>query len=480
MKFETVLGLEVHAQLSTRAKLFSNASTHFGASPNTQATYLDAGYPGTLPVLNAEVLRMAIQFGLSVNAAIDDHCCFDRKNYFYPDLPKGYQITQHFRPIIKNGYLQIQTPNHETKAIHIAYAHIEEDAGKSQHQIIPGFSGINLNRAGVPLLEIVTSPCLYSAEEVIAYLKTLHQHLRFLNICDGNMQEGSFRCDVNLSIREKGDPNLGTRTELKNINSFRFIEKAIAIEQQRHMTNLEQGAPIIQETRGYCPDSNTTYSLREKEDHADYRYVPDPDLRPIPIHVDYLNEIKNAMPLSPCEIKNKLIHEDKLTENHIEFIMSSFSLYNFYSCVKQHTHASRSLIVNWLKGPYSACLHLANADFERPPLSDIDLGYLLDHIQDNTLSQTRGKQILTQSITGHQSIRTLINNELTSNTHETMDISALIQQIIDNNPQQIEEYCAGKDKLLGFFIGIMMKALKGKGDPAVLAQQLKEKLKART
>ena len=477
MTYETVIGLEVHAQLSTASKLFSNASTRYGQTPNSQTSYLDAAYPGTLPVLNENVLRMAIQFGLSVNATIDEQCCFDRKNYFYPDLPKGYQITQHYRPIIKDGYLSIQLPDKNTKNVHIAYAHIEEDAGKSQHNIIPGLSGMDFNRAGVPLLEIVTSPCLHSAEEVIVYLKTLHQHLRFLDICDGNMQEGSFRCDVNLSLRKKGVLTLGTRSELKNINSFRFIEKAIALETARHYASIEAGTPIVQETRGYCPDTNTTYTLRKKEDNIDYRYAPDPDLRPVLISKALLTDIKASMPLTPDVIKHTLAQEDKLPENDIAFLMNNRVLCVYYFSVKSQSHASSTLIVNWLKGPYSAALNQSPTADEKPLLSSEDLAYLLDYIQDNKLSMTRAKQLFSEALDQQCSLCELIKqNTINEQSSPLPDVDQLIQELLKEHPQQVAQYRAGKEKLLGFFIGCLMKSLKGKADPAVLTPHLKRYL----
>ena len=477
MTYETVIGLEVHAQLSTTTKLFSDASTRYGQHPNSQTTYLDAGYPGTLPVLNEKVLHMAIQFGLSINATIDDQCCFDRKNYFYPDLPKGYQITQHYRPIIKDGYISIELPEKKPKEVHIAYAHIEEDAGKSQHQIMPGLSGIDLNRAGVPLLEIVTSPCLHSAEEVITYLKALHEQLRFLNICDGNMQEGSFRCDVNLSLRKKGTLELGTRSELKNINSFRFIEKAIALEISRHHEHLETGIPIIQETRGYCPETNTTYSLRKKEDNTDYRYAPDPDLRPLLISKALITEIKSTMPISPSLIRQTLAEEHKLPESDISFLMSSRSTCGYYFDVKKQTQAQISLIINWLKGPYSAVLNQSHKTFDNPPLSSKDLAYLLDKIQDNKLSMTRAKHLFLEALSKQQSIHELIQQESVSDqTTPPADLHHLVQQLLADHPQQVAQYRAGKEKLFGFFIGSLMKSLKGKADPNVLTQVLNEYL----
>lgn len=475
MKFETVIGLEVHAQLKTQAKLFSTASTRYGQNPNTQTTFLDAAYPGTLPVLNQEALRMAIQFGLSIDATLDDQCCFDRKNYFYPDLPKGYQITQFHRPIIKDGYLSVSLSDHELKKVHIAYAHLEEDAGKSNHQIIPGFSGIDLNRAGVPLLEIVTSPCLYSAQEAVAYLKTLHQHLLFLKICDGNMQEGSFRCDVNLSLRPAGETTLGTRTELKNINSFRFIEKAIALEEERHRALITAGLPIVQETRGYSPDTDTTYVLREKESHADYRYAPDPDLRPIPVTETLVKDIQSKLLPNPSIIKENL-RQDNLSIDHLDFLMTSPDHHGFYISIKKHLKTDASMIVNFLKGPFSAVLNQTGTTFEHPPITSEEITELLKALQTHHLSLTRAKQILNLAITEHVSIRELIQNEPTQTTCHDLDLDALIIKTLQEHPQQTADYQAGKTKLLSFFMGLIMKTLQGKTDPTLLAQAIQKHL----
>lgn len=330
MEWDTVIGLEVHAQLKTKSKLFSGASTAFGATPNSQTSFIDAGLPGVLPVLNEQAIIMAIQFGLAIHGTINDLSVFERKNYFYPDLPKGYQISQYQKPIVTNGYLNIQLGNNLEKTVHIARAHLEEDAGKSLHDAHTDYTGIDLNRAGTPLLEIVTTPCLHSAEEAINYLKTLHQLVRFLGICDGNMQEGSFRCDVNLSIKPKGSSVLGTRTELKNLNSFRFIEKAIAFEQARHQDILESGLSVIQETRLYNPDNNTTQAMRGKENENDYRYFPDPDLLPIHIDKEQIEAIKNNLPDLPEAISKELKNTPSLNDEDINFILSSPDTYQYY------------------------------------------------------------------------------------------------------------------------------------------------------
>ncbi|MDI1352663.1 MAG: Asp-tRNA(Asn)/Glu-tRNA(Gln) amidotransferase subunit GatB, partial [bacterium] len=336
MEWEMVIGLEVHAQLKTKSKLFSGASTAFGATANSQTCFIDAGFPGVLPVLNQEAIIMAIQFGLAIKADINDGSVFERKNYFYPDLPKGYQISQLQKPIVSNGKLTIHLDDGSEKKVDIERAHLEEDAGKSLHEMHHQYTGIDLNRAGTPLLEIVTTPCLYSAEEAINYLKTLHQLVRFLGICDGNMQEGSFRCDVNLSLKPKDSPHLGTRTELKNLNSFRYIEKAIAYERARHQDILEQNGVIVQETRLYNPDTNSTHSMRDKENENDYRYFPDPDLLPIQITRFQIAEIKNNLPNLPEQIFKELKKNASLNEDDIVFILSSPAIYHFYQAIKSY------------------------------------------------------------------------------------------------------------------------------------------------
>lgn len=474
MTWQMVIGLEVHAQLKTNSKLFSSSSTAYGATPNSQTSFIDAGLPGVLPVLNQQAVTMAIQFGLAINAEILDQSFFERKNYFYPDLPKGYQISQFQRPIVSNGYLEIE-PGRE---IHIVRAHLEEDAGKSLHDINPTHTGIDLNRAGTPLLEIVTTPCLFSAEEAVCYLKTLHQLLLFLNICDGNMQEGSFRCDVNLSLKPKDSTQLGTRTELKNLNSFRFIEKAIHYEQERHLDILESGQKVIQETRLYCPETNSTQVLRSKENENDYRYFPDPDLLPIYISNKDIEDIKREMPSLPTMIRQRLQEQDKLTAENIEFILTSPAIYKFYDQIKQKSHAEPKLIVNWLKGPYTAALHQQSLSFEHPPVSAEHLACLLDRITDNVLSNSIAKDIFNQLLVSKQG--KTVDELIAGSGYQHQDDSALegtARNIISTYPQQAADYCAGKEKLLAFLVGQVMKETKGKADPGQISDMLKRLLR---
>lgn len=475
--WDTVIGLEVHAQLKTKSKLFSNSATRFGASANTQTNFIDAGLPGVLPVLNQKAIQMAVQFGLAINAEINDLSFFERKNYFYPDLPKGYQISQLQRPIVSNGHLTIATTTNSAKRVTIERAHLEEDAGKSLHDAHSAYTGIDLNRAGIPLLEIVTTPCLFSAEEAISYLKTLQQLLRFLDICDGNMQEGSFRCDVNISLKPHNSPILGTRTELKNLNSFRFIEKAIAYEQRRHQDLLETGQAVIQQTRLYCSDTDTTHAMRNKEDENDYRYFPDPDLLPIKITADDLRSIKANMSKLPAEIKQQLIHDDRLAEDDIEFLLSLPSVFQFYEAVKKQTHAPTKIIVNWLKGTIAAALNEQGLSFEHPPITAIQLAILLNRLTDNFISSTNAKRVFTHLMsTPERNIDDIIASEGYQQVNDTGVIEGIIQTAIANHPQQATDYRAGKEKLLSFFVGVVMKQTKGSADPAQINTLLRKYL----
>lgn len=472
MTWETVIGLEVHAQLSTQSKLFSNAPTQYGAKPNTQTNYVDAGLPGVLPVLNQRAVQMAIQFGFAIQASINNGSYFERKNYFYPDLPKGYQISQFQRPIVSQGHLDITLSDGTSKKIDIDRAHLEEDAGKSLHEAHEKYTGIDLNRAGMPLLEIVTTPCLRSAEEAICYLKTLHQLLRFLGICDGNMQEGSFRCDVNLSLRPQGQTKLGTRTELKNINSFRFIEQAIRFEELRHQDMLESGQIIVQETRLYHPDKHQTEPMRNKENENDYRYFPDPDLLPIQISESDLTHLKQTLPSLPADIARRLQQEDALSNDHIDFLLTSPSVHAFYHAVKERSDVPGKLIVNWLKGVYAAALNEQGLTFDNPPIAAEKLAILLKKLNDNSLSNTHAKKIFNQLLTTTQEINELIAAEQSTQLADTSELEAIIRTIIHENPQQVADYRAGKDKLLSFFVGLVMKQTKGTADPSVVSALL--------
>lgn len=464
MTFETVIGIEVHAQLKTCSKLFSSAATAYGAPANTQASFIDAGLPGVLPVLNQEAVRLAIQFGLSIGAVINDLSYFERKNYFYADLPKGYQISQFQRPIIGPGHLDILKDDGTIKKIDIQRAHLEEDAGKSLHDIHPTHTGIDLNRAGTPLLEIVTTPCIFSASEAISYLKTLHQLLRFLDICDGNMQEGSFRCDINLSLRPMGETQLGTRTELKNLNSFRFIEKAIHHEQCRHQDLLESGQKITQETRLYCPKTNSTQVLRNKENENDYRYFPDPDLLPIKITESFIADVLANCPERPSEIRQRLLDVDHLSMDDVDFLLTSRATIQYYDEVKGLSRAPVKTIANWLKGSYSALLNEKGLSLAHPPVSAKDLAHLLDHLANKTINTQLSKVIFAQLASGSQSIEALISHSISTLQNDDHVLEDIICKLLEQHPQQVEDYRAGKEKLLAFFVGQVMKQTKGQLD----------------
>lgn len=478
MSFETVIGLEVHAQLKTNSKLFSPASILYGGSANTQTDFIDAGFPGTLPVLNHHAVHLALQFGLAIQATIQDLSYFERKHYVYPDLPKGYQISQFRRPILTQGYIDIPAKQHASKRIVIEHAHLEEDAGKSIHDKDPNYSYVDLNRAGTPLLEIVTTPCINSAEEAILYLKTLHQLLRFLDICDGNMQEGSFRCDVNLSIRRTGELTLGTRTELKNLNSFRFIEKAIEVEAARHQDLLESGEPVIQQTRLYCPDTNTTVVMREKEEAADYRYFSDPDLLPIQITAADIQQAKNTLRETPAAIKIRLNQEDGLETHEIEFLLTSPHHVMFYNDIKSHTHAPAKTIVNWLKGSYASLLNEHHLSFEHPPISAARTGQLLNRFTDQVISAKQAKQLFIKLMTTEQDIDSIIREEGYTVMTDSSALETLIQNLLEQHPQQVAEFRSGKEKLMAFFMGKIMQATRGQAEPEQVNGLLRKYLSA--
>ncbi|GGI75541.1 Asp-tRNA(Asn)/Glu-tRNA(Gln) amidotransferase subunit GatB [Legionella impletisoli] len=476
MTWETVIGLEVHVQLNTKSKLFSASSTTYGGKPNSHTSFVDAGLPGVLPVLNDEAVKKALRFGIAIDAEINNYSYFERKNYFYPDLPKGYQISQFQRPIIGQGHLNIALEDGASKLVTIERAHLEEDAGKSVHDAHPKFTGIDLNRAGTPLLEIVSAPCLYSAQEAIAYLKALHQLVRFLDISDGNMQEGSFRCDVNISLRPSGATKLGTRTELKNLNSFRFIEKAIQYEQLRHQDRLESGQEIIQETRLFSPASNTTHSMRGKESEQDYRYFPDPDLLPIEISEELLNDIKDTMPRLPEEIKSELRNASDLKEEDIDFLLSAPDVIQYFYRVQENTIASSKMIANWLKGPYAAVLNELGETFDNPPISAKRLATLLNHLTDNKLSSNQAKSVFTKLLANQGTVEEIIANEGFNACINQDELTRIVEAIIAKHPEQAEDFRKGKEKLLAFFVGQVMKETKGKANPETISQLIRKNL----
>ncbi len=477
MEWETVIGLEVHVQLNTKSKIFSGAATKYGADPNTQACAIDLGLPGVLPVLNEEALHKAIKFGLATNAKVNNHSAFDRKNYFYPDLPKGYQISQFAYPIVEKGQLQIELEDTSLKTINITRAHLEEDAGKSIHEGFKNQSGIDLNRAGVPLLEIVSEPELRNSSEAVAYLKALHSLVKYLDICDGNMQEGSFRCDANVSVRPKGSTEFGTRAEIKNVNSFKFVEKAINYEVDRQITLLEGGGTVVQETRLYDSQNNTTHPMRTKEEANDYRYFPDPDLEHVYITDEYIAKINAELPELPEAKRIRFMHDYELTEYEAKVITANKALANFYEqAVSIATPANAKLTANWLLGELSAALNKDDLEIENAPIDSKQFATLVIRIADKTLSGKLGKTVFEKMWATKKDPDQIIQEEGLQQLTDPKAIAELVDTIIANNSKQYEEYKSGKQQLFGFFVGQVMKASKGKANPEQVNTILQDKL----
>ncbi len=476
MQWEVVIGLEIHAQLATKSKIFSGASTAYGAEPNTQACAVDLGLPGVLPVLNKEVVRMAAKFGLAIGANVSRRSVFARKNYFYPDLPKGYQISQMELPIVGAGQLDIELEDGSTKTVGITRAHLEEDAGKSMHGDFHGMTGVDLNRAGTPLLEIVSEPDMRSAKEAVAYMKKIHSLVQYLEICDGNMQEGSFRCDANVSVRPVGQEEYGTRAELKNINSFRFVEKAIDIEVERQIDVIEAGGKIVQETRLYDSDKNETRSMRSKEEANDYRYFPDPDLLPVVIEESFLTEIKASLPELPGEKKQRFVEALSLSSYDAEVLTASRELADYFESVMKEAGGAAKLAANWVTGDLMGALNKAGQDITQSPVSAEMLGGMIKRIQDNTISGKMAKEVFEAMWQGEGDADTVIDARGLKQITDSSAIEPIIDEIIANNPGQVEQYRGGKDKLFGFFVGQVMKATKGKANPQQVNELLKQKL----
>lgn len=476
MQWETVIGLEIHAQLATNSKIFSGASTAFGAEPNTQACAVDLGLPGVLPVLNAEVVSMAVKFGLAVNAEIGHESVFARKNYFYPDLPKGYQISQFELPIVGPGRISITLEDGVSKIVGITRAHLEEDAGKSVHDQFPEQSGIDLNRAGTPLLEIVSEPDMRSAKEAVAYARKIHSLVQFLHICDGNMQEGSFRCDANVSIRLKGDEKLGTRTELKNINSFRFLEKAINFEIERQIEVIEDGGKIVQETRLYDADKDETRSMRSKEEANDYRYFPDPDLLPVRIEAEDLERIRASLPELPEEKRQRYIDDLKLSDYNADLLSGSRATAEYFEAALAAAPEQAGTLANWILGELSGALNKSEQDFDSCPVLPENLAGLIKRIADNTISGKIAKQVFEAMWNGEGTADEIIEAKGLKQITDTGAIESLIDEVIANNPDQVEQFRAGKEKILGFLVGQIMKQSKGKANPGQVNQMLRAKL----
>ena len=476
MEWETVIGLEIHTQLATKSKIFSAASTTYGAEPNTQACAVDLGLPGVLPVLNAEVVRMAALFGLATHSTVAPRSVFARKNYFYPDLPKGYQISQFELPIVHDGYLDIDLENGGSKRIGITRAHLEEDAGKSLHENFQGKTGIDLNRAGTPLLEIVSEPDIRSAKEAVAYMKKIHSLVRYLGISDGNMQEGSFRCDANVSMRPKGQAEFGTRAEIKNINSFRFVEQAINYEVQRQILLLESGGTVVQETRLFDADKHETRSMRSKEEANDYRYFPDPDLLPVELDEAFIEAVRKTLPELPDVRKARLVRDYALSEYDAGILTASRELAEYFEAAAAAAGGAGKLAANWVMGELSGALNKENYAITDSPVSAGTLGGLLQRIEDGTLSGKLAKQVFEAMWKGEGTADEIIEQQGLKQISDAGAIAGIIKEVLDNNPKQLEQYRGGQEKLFGFFVGQVMKATRGKANPKQVNELLRKLL----
>ena len=474
--WETVIGLEIHAQLATRSKIFSGAATAYGAAPNTQACLVDLGYPGVLPVLNAEAVRMAVRFGLAIGARIARQSVFARKNYFYPDLPKGYQISQYELPIVAAGSIDIVLEDGSVKRIGVTRAHLEEDAGKSLHEGLGALTGIDLNRAGTPLIEIVSEPEMRSAKEAVAYMKKVHTLVRYLEICDGNMQEGSFRCDANVSVRPVGSDQFGTRAEIKNINSFRYVEKAIQYEAARQIELIESGGKVIQETRLYDPEKGETRSMRSKEEANDYRYFPDPDLLPLQLDEAEIEAIRAGLPELPDAKASRFVSQYGLSAYDAGVLTASRDLADYYEAVVRAAPQQPKLAANWVMGDLAAVLNKEALEIGSGRMPADRLAGLLVRIADQTLSGKLAKEVFESMWASAESADAIIEAKGLKQITDTSAIEQAIEAVMAKNPAQLAEYRAGKDKLFGFFVGQVMKATQGKANPAQLNELLKRKL----
>jgi aspartyl-tRNA(Asn)/glutamyl-tRNA(Gln) amidotransferase subunit B len=476
MNWEVVIGLEIHAQLATRSKIFSGASTAYGAEPNTQACLVDLGYPGVLPVLNEEVVHMATMFGLAVNATVAPRSVFERKNYFYPDLPKGYQISQYELPIVEHGELFITDDDGNDKRVGITRAHLEEDAGKSIHEGLDQSSGIDLNRAGTPLLEIVSEPDIRSAKEAVAYMRKIHTIVRYLGISDGNMQEGSFRCDANVSVRPTGRKEFGTRTEIKNLNSFRFVERAINFEIERQIDLLENGGEVVQETRLYDAAKDETRSMRSKEEANDYRYFPDPDLLPVEISAAYIENVRTQLPELPDEKQQRFVDDYDLRKDDAAQLTVSRPVADFFEAAASATEAQGQLVANWVLGDLAGALNKDGLDIGESRVSATELAGLVSRIHDDTISGKLAKQVFEAMWGGEGTADEIIEARGLKQITDSSAIEAVVDKVIAANPDQVAEYRAGKDKLIGYFVGQVMKETRGQANPGQVNQVLKDKL----
>ena len=483
MQWEIVIGLETHAQLNTLSKIFSGAATAYGAAPNSQACAVDIALPGVLPVFNRAAAEKALKFGLAIGARINRRSVFERKNFFYPDMPKGYQITQLELPIVaEGGTLQIQVAPSTIagqayeKTIRITRAHLEEDAGKSLHEDFHGKTGIDLNRAGTPLIEIVTEPDLRSSAEAVAYAKQLHSLVRWIGICDGNMQEGSFRCDANVSVRPMGVETLGTRCEIKNLNSFKFMEKAIEYEVRRQIEILEDGGRIVQETRLYDPDRDETRSMRSKEEANDYRYFPDPDLLPLVMGEAFLDQARATLPELPQAMRERFMRDLGLPAYDAGILTTSRELAAYFEDTVKALVGEAKLCTNWIMGDLSAQLNKEGLEIENSPIDAGQLAGLLKRIVDGTISGKIAKEVFAAMWAGEGDADAIIEAKGLKQVSDSGAIEKMVDEIIAANPAQVAEYRSGKEKVFGFFVGLAMKASKGKANPAQLNEILKKKL----
>jgi aspartyl-tRNA(Asn)/glutamyl-tRNA(Gln) amidotransferase subunit B len=478
MQWEIVIGLEIHAQLATRSKIFSGASTKYGAAPNTQASLVDLGYPGTLPVLNAECVAMAVKFGLATGCEIARRSVFARKNYFYPDLPKGYQISQYELPIVHGGKVDVVLEDGSTRTVGIVRAHLEEDAGKSLHEDFAGMSGIDLNRAGTGLLEIVSAPDLRSAAEAGAYMRKIHALVRYLEICDGNMQEGSFRCDANVSVRRRGDAKLGTRTELKNLNSFRFVEQAITIEAGRQIELIESGGKVVQETRLYDPDREETRPMRSKEEANDYRYFPDPDLLPVAVDPELVARVRAALPELPDAKRERFMRDYTLPAYDAQVLTVDRALAEYYETVAKATKATPKIAANWVMGELAGALNRDGLEIGAARVPAPVLATLLDKIAAGTISGKIAKEVFEAVWAGEGGVDEIIEKRGLVQISDAASIDKLVAEVIAANPAQVEQFRAGKQQVLGFLVGQVMKASRGKANPQQVNEALRKQLGA--
>ncbi len=479
--WETVIGLEVHVQLATKSKLFSPTATAFGAEPNSQANLFDVALPGTLPVVNHEAVRMGLTFGLAIEAELGQYSAFDRKNYFYPDLPKGYQTTQMDYPVVGLGHLDIQLKDGSTKRIGITRAHLEEDAGKSLHDHYQGMTGIDLNRAGTPLLEIVSEPDMRTAEEAVAYLHKLHSLVRYLGISDGDMSQGSMRCDVNISVRKQGDSEFGIRCELKNINSFHFVEKAIAHEVQRQIDVIEDGGQVVQETRLYDSDKNETRSMRSKEEANDYRYFPCPDLLPIQISDDEVAELRANLPELPDAKRVRFAEEFGLSDYDINQLVAERELADYFEAVAKESGEPK-LAANWVITDLLGWLNKADTKLADSPISPKQLGTIIARIKDGTLSSKTAKQVFEACCNGEGEPDAIIEQKGLKQVSDSGELEKIVDQVIADNQQQVENFLAADEKkqkkMFGFFVGQAMKLTQGRANPQEINKLLKQKLQS--